>query len=327
MSEPMVARDARGRAMNGAARRIWVDLLLYPSHTFPTAAAPILVAVGLAAHERAVAPLVAVLAFVASWAIHVGGVFVDNYVLITRHRDVPEHPELLAALGDGSLTLRGLRLAIAACFALALLVAPVLASAVGWPSVLALGTIGMIASLGYAGGPLPYAPLGIADPVFFAMFGLIAVPATYIAQTGIADGGSIAGLIESFRALPASVYIAGVPIAALVTNVLLIDEIRDADFDRAKGWHSGAVRWGRGFTRAELCALTVLAYAVPVWLWLGAGYSTAVLLPLLTLPMAVRVARGVWKARRFEELFPMTPRASRLAMLFGALLGLGLSVR
>ena len=327
MSEPMVARDVGGRAVNGAARRIWVNLLLYPSHTFPTAAAPILAAIGLAAHERVFAPRVAALAFVASWAIHVGGVFVDNYVLITRHRGVPEHPELLAALDDGSLTLRGLRLAIAACVALALLVAPMLATAVGWPFILALGTLGMIASVGYAGGPLPYARLGIADPVFFAMFGFVAVPATYIAQTGIADGGSIAGLLESIRALPASVYIAGVPIAALVTNVLLIDEIRDADFDRAKGWRSGAVRWGRGFTRAELCVLTALAYAAPVWLWLGDGYSIAVLLPLLTLPIAIRVARGVWRARRFEELFPMTRRASRLAMLFGALLGLGLSIR
>lgn len=304
-----------------------MDLLLYPSHTFPTAAAPIFVAVGLAVHDRAASPLIAMLAFVASWAIHVGGVFVDNYVLITRHHDIPEHPELLAALDDGSLTLRGLRLAIAGCFALALLVAPPLAAMIGWPTVLAFGAIGTIASLGYAGGPLPYAQLGITDPVFFGMFGFVAVPATYLAQAAAGDAGSVAWLLDSIRALPPSVYIAGVPVAALVTNVLLIDEIRDADFDRAKGWRSGAVRWGRGFTRAELCVLTVLAYAVPFWLWLRSGYTIAVLLPLLTLPMAVTVARGVWKARRFEELFPMTPRASRLAMVYGALAGLGLSIR
>jgi 1,4-dihydroxy-2-naphthoate octaprenyltransferase len=269
----------------------------------------------------------ALLAFVASWAIHVGGVFADNYALITKHRDIPEHPELLAALKDGSLTLRGLRFAIAACFVLALLTAPVLADSVGWPAVLALGAIGTIASLGYGGGPLPYARLGIADPVFFAMFGMIAVPATYIAQAGIADQRTLTAVLDAFRSLSPNVYVAALPVAALVTNVLLIDEIRDADFDRAKRWRSGAVRWGREFTRIELWTLTIFAYLIPFWLWARGGYTTGALLPLATLPTAIDVARRVRRARRFEELFPLTPRASRLAMVYGALSGLGLGIR
>ncbi len=318
---------AHARPGPRAARRIWVDLLLYPTHTFPTAAAPILVAVGLAAHDRVAAPATAALAFVASWAIHVGGVFADNYALITKHRDIPEHPELLAALKDGSLTLRGLRLAIAACFALALLAAPLLAGSVGWPAVIALGVIGAIASLGYGGGPLPYAKLGIADPVFFAMFGLIAVPATYIAQAGITDQRSLTALLEAFGRLSPNVYVAALPVAALVTNVLLIDEIRDADFDRAKHWRSGAVRWGRGFSRVELWTLTIFAYLIPFWLWLSGAHTIAALLPLATLPTAIDIARRVRRARRFEDLFPLTPRASRLAMVYGLLSGIGLAIR
>lgn len=327
MLRSSVHAAAHTRPGTRAARRIWVDLLLYPTHTFPTAAAPVFVAAGLAAHDRVVAPVAAIFAFVASWAIHVGGVFADNYALITKHRDIPEHPELLAALKDGSLTLRGLRIAIAACFVLALLTAPMLAKSVGWPAVLALGAIGTVASLGYGGGPLPYAKLGIADPVFFAMFGLVAVPTTYLAQAGLADKGSLAGLIDGFRSLRPELYLAALPIAALVTNVLLIDEIRDADFDRAKGWRSGAVRWGRDFSRVELVTLTVFAYAVPFWLWLRGGYTIGALLPLVTLPTAIDVARRVRRARRFEELLPLTPRASRLAMVYGALSGLGLGIR
>ena len=327
MLRSSVHAAAHTRPGTRAARRIWVDLLLYPTHTFPTAAAPVFVAAGLAAHDGVIAPLTAILAFVASWAIHVGGVFADNYALITKHRDIPEHPELLAALKDGSLTLRGLRLAIAACFVLALLAAPVLAESVGWPAVLALGAIGTVASLGYGGGPLPYAKLGIADPVFFAMFGVIAVPATYIAQAGIADHRSLAALLDAFRSLSPNVYVAALPVAALVTNVLLIDEIRDADFDRAKHWRSGAVRWGRGFSRVELWTLTIFAYLIPFWLWARGGYTIGALLPLATLPTAIDVARRVRRARRFEELFPLTPRASRLAMVYGALSGLGLSIR
>ena len=38
-------------------RNIWTDLLLYPQHTLPTAAAPVIVAVGLAVHNHVFTPL------------------------------------------------------------------------------------------------------------------------------------------------------------------------------------------------------------------------------------------------------------------------------
>ena len=108
--------------MTGAPRRkIWVDLLLYPTHTLPTAAAPILIGVGLALHNGVFVAVPVLLAFVASWLIHVAGVFTDNYRLLADHPGVVEHPELTNALDDGSLTLSGLWWAIAGCLAVAAL--------------------------------------------------------------------------------------------------------------------------------------------------------------------------------------------------------------
>ena len=40
-----------------SAREIWIRLLLYPSHTLPTAAAPVLVGVGLAIRDGVFSPL------------------------------------------------------------------------------------------------------------------------------------------------------------------------------------------------------------------------------------------------------------------------------
>ena len=48
-------------------REIWTRKLLYPGHTLPTAAAPVIVAVGLAYHDGVFAPVPAVLAFLAGW--------------------------------------------------------------------------------------------------------------------------------------------------------------------------------------------------------------------------------------------------------------------
>jgi len=47
-------------------RNIWIDLLLYPTHTLPTAAAPVLVAIGLAVHNGVFDAVPVALAFVAS---------------------------------------------------------------------------------------------------------------------------------------------------------------------------------------------------------------------------------------------------------------------
>src|ERR1019366_3891980 len=46
----------------------------------------------------------------------------------------------------------------------------------------AIGLLGLAASLGYAGGPLPYASRGWADLFFLLMFGVVAVVGAYYIQ-------------------------------------------------------------------------------------------------------------------------------------------------
>jgi 1,4-dihydroxy-2-naphthoate octaprenyltransferase len=292
-------------------RALWTGFLLYPGHTLPTAGAPIAVAAGLAAHDRVLAPLPLFVAFLGSWLIHLGGVFADQHELLRRHPQIPEHPELLAALRDGTLDLGQLRRAVTLCFVLAALTAPYMIH-LGGAAALAIGVLGAASSFFYAAGPWRYAPRGLADPIFFAMFGIVAVAGAYYIQA---------------RELPASAFLVGLPVGALVTNVLVIDDIRDRGFDALKGWRTPAVRFGIGWSRSEYLGLSLLAYLAPFGFWLGLGYSAWVLLPLLTLPWASQIARVVYRSERREALVPMTPRASLLALGYALLLGLGLALR
>lgn len=292
-------------------RNIWVDLLLYPSHTLPTAAAPAVVGVGLAIHNGVFAAVPAAVAFCASWLIHVGGVFTDNYELLTRHPDVHEHPELTAAVNDGSLRLSTLWWAIAACFILAALAGPYLVSVAGIAVVL-FGFIGALASLGYSVGRFSLTNLGLADPAFFLMFGVVAVAGIYYVQA---------------QALPLAALVLGLPVGAIVTNVLLIDDIRDREFDAIKGWRTKPVSFGLWWARAEFAALMALAYLLPLWFWLGLGFSPWILLPLLTLPLAAGITRTVCTQLQFDRLFPMTPKTAGLALQFAVLLAVGIAVR
>jgi 1,4-dihydroxy-2-naphthoate polyprenyltransferase len=289
-------------------REIWIHLLLYPGHTLPTAAAPILIGVGLAIHDGVFALWPALIAFLCSWMVHCGGVFVDQYELLARYPTIREHPELNDAVAAGSLRLPMLRGLALAWFVLALVPGIYLLRVIGAPAI-GLGIIGIVAASWYAAGPRTMAQLGLADPIFFVMFGVIAVAATYFVQA---------------QALPASALLVGLPSAALVTNVLVIDDMRDIEFDRAKGWRTTAVRHGLRGSRLEHLALTCAAYAGT--LALAVRYGGWLLLPLLTLPAALLAERAVWTAAHREVLIPWTPRSAFIALVHSALIALGLAL-
>jgi 1,4-dihydroxy-2-naphthoate polyprenyltransferase len=303
--------------------RIWTRLLLYPTHTLPTAAAPVLVAIGLAIRDGVFAPWPVALAFLGSWLIHIAGVFTDNHELLRKHADVAEHPELLDALEHGTLRLHTLRVVVAASLCASVLCGAYLV-ALGGMLALIIGVIGVIASVSYAGGPLAYARTGLAEPVFFLMFGVVAVLGAYYIQLAAVQGAP-AGMLAALRALPPRVLFAGLPVGALVTGVLIIDDIRDAGFDTVKGWRTGVVRFGIRAARIRFVVLYCAAYLALFALCRLPGYGWPVLLPLLTLPLALNVTRAVCTRRDTAGLLAMTPRASMLALAYSALLGIGLA--
>ena len=306
------------------AREIWIRLLLYPSHTLPTAAAPVLVGIGLTVRDHIFAPIPVLIGFLASWLIHVGGVFNDNYQLLRRHPNVSEHPELLEALQAGTLTFAGLRNAILVCFLLVALVGPYLLS-IGGTSALVIGLVGVASGYLYAGGPQPYVKHGLADPIFFAMFGIVAVVGTYYIQWAALHNMASHGL-DAMLQLPWDIFLIGLPVGALVTNVMLVDDIRDRHFDAEKGWRTFAVRFGLSGIRKEYLALTVLAYLLPLVFWLWLGCSAWIFLPLLTLPLAYKIWRAVSTLDQTKDLLMMSPAASYLSLIYSALLAVGVAL-
>jgi 1,4-dihydroxy-2-naphthoate octaprenyltransferase len=292
-------------------REMWVHMLLYPGHTLPTAAAPAMVAVGLAIHDQVFAPVPVLLAFLAGWLIQLGGVLTDSYENLVRHPSDREHPQLVHALRDGALTLSGLRAAILGCYGVALLAGAWLLHHAGLP-VLVIGLLSIGASWIYSAGPFPFGERGLADPLFFVFFGMVSVAGCYYVQA----------VPEAF---PFAALALALPIGALITNILIIDDIRDREFDLVKGKRTLAVRRGAHWSRAEFVTLLALSYLAPFWFWLGLGFGAWVLLPLLTLPYAVSTVRGVLTLYRFEDLVPMTPKAARLLLAYAVCLAVGVA--
>lgn len=305
-------------------RDLWIHWLVYPGHSLPTAAAPVLVAMGLAIHDHVLAFLPALMGFVASWLIHIGGLFTDNYQLVVRHPAVNEHPELLAALKDGTLTLKGMRLAIVACFAFASLTGPYLLHVAGAP-VIVIGLLGMAGSLAYSSGPVPFGKHGISDLHFFIMFGLFAPAAAYYLQMASHSGASSSWNLLLHH-MPLRAFFVGLPLGAMAVNILIIDDIRDRAFDRAKGWRTSPLRFGIAWSRAEYILMLAFAYIVPFWFWLRWQLDAWVLLPLATLPFACVAARRVCTNDNPDALLPMTPLVAFLCLGYSILLAVGLAL-
>ena len=298
-------------------------MLLYPRHTVPTAAAPVAVATGLAVAHGVVAPGPALGAFVAGWLVQLGGVFADNYNNLRRNPDDREHPAFVRALDHGVITLVTLRRSVQATY-LAAVVAGLYLVWVGGIPALVIGVASILASLAYSSDPFPLGDRALGDPLFFVFFGMVSVVGTYYVQAAASLAANFPVAPPS-GSLPPEAFLVSLPVAALTTNILVIDNIRDREFDAEKSEITLAVLLGDTWSRVEYLTLMVLAYAVPPFLlWRGAG--VAVLLPLLTLPYAVLVAVRVWRRRTHEELVPLTPQAGQLVLLYGMSFGLGLAM-
>jgi len=268
------------------------------------------VAAGLAWHDGAFAALPAAAALFAGWLIQVGGVLTDNYTNLRREPEDREHPELVRALKSGTLTLGQLRAAMTACLVLALLTGVYLVLKAG-PGVIAIGFASIAAAYVYSAGPFPFGRHGFADPLFFLFFGVVSVAGVYYVQA---------------EHLPLAALALGVPVGALTTNILIIDDIRDREFDVVKGKNTIAVRFGAGWSRAEFAAFLAVAYLSPFWFWLGFGFGPWVLLPLATLPYAGLTLRDVLTLDRHVDLIPVTPKAGRLLLAYSLFLAAGVAL-
>jgi len=208
----------------------------------------------------------------------------------------------------GLLTPRQVRIASRACFALATVFGLMLAWHGGWPILIA-GIASAAAAMAYSGGPRPisYTPFG--DVVVWLFFGLVAVCGTYYLQT---------------LTLSPGVIVAATMVGLPATAVLVVNNYRDLDPDRAVGKHTLAVWLGRAFSRWEYAFLILAPFVLlgVLSLYTSIGYTLAV--PLLALPMALGLVRRFWREVPGPAFNPLLAQTARFQVLFAALLCAGI---
>ena len=291
--------------------------------TLPAGASPVVVGTGLAVHEGVFAPLPAVFALVGALLLQVGTNFANDYYDAVRGADTDDREGFTRVTAGGIIEPAAVKRAMYATFALAVLSGVYLVYVGGVP-ILVVGLASVAAGITYTGGPLPYGYRGLGDLFVFVFFGLVAVAGTYYVQAAahVADPFPLWAPAET---LPAVAVLAGLPAAGLSTAILVVNNIRDRETDDAAGKRTLAVILGYRLSRVEWTALVGLAYVVPVGLWL-VGYHAAVLLPLLTAPLAARVGRTVWTRTDGEALNPALERTGQLLFVHSVLFAAGFAL-
>jgi 1,4-dihydroxy-2-naphthoate octaprenyltransferase len=176
----------------------------------------------------------------------------------------------------------------------------------GWP-VLAAGTLAMLTAWAYTGGPWPLGYHGLGDLAVFVFFGLVAVNGTVYVQT----------LEWSLPALWASL-----PVGALATAILVVNNLRDIASDARTGKRTLAVRLGARAARAEYASLLAVAFAAPIGAIATGAAPPSAAAVWLSLPLAVSLGRQV-AIREGAALNPLLGGTARLLAVHSGLLALG----
>ncbi|HVS13406.1 MAG TPA: 1,4-dihydroxy-2-naphthoate polyprenyltransferase [Thermoanaerobaculia bacterium] len=295
-------------AVPGPIRRWW--LACRPA-TLWAAVAPVSVGVGCALGLGCFRWGPALAALIGALWIQVGTNFANDLFDHQRGADTERRVGPARAVAQGWISRRAMARATAVAFLLAAWCGVYLTWVAG-PIVVVIGVLSIASGVAYTGGPYPLGYHGLGDPFVFVFFGLVAVVGTVFVQCGEA---------------PALAWGAAVPVGALATIVLAVNNLRDRHTDADAGKRTLAVRWGGGAVRAEIAGLMALAYLVAFALAAsaGSGGGAWLLLPAATLPWAALALRRI-AVHEGAALNRSLVETSRLLLAFSLLLAAGLAL-
>ena len=261
------------RAMN--IRQKWW-LAIRPK-TLPAAASGVVMGSGLARMDHSFQVLPAFAALCVALLLQIGSNVANDVYDFERGADTSERHGPLRVTQAGLLTPAQMKRGMWIIFGLAALIGLYLAFLRGW-LVIVLGLAAIISAIAYSGGPFPLGYHALGDLFVFIFFGVMGVTGTYYVQSGSVS--------------PAAWWMS-VPVGLMITDILVVNNLRDLENDRAAGKRTLAVLLGEGWTRIQYVVFMAVSFMLmPVLIWRGI-LPLSTLLAWLSLPLAWTSTRSV----------------------------------
>ena len=221
--------------------------------TLPAAASGVVMGSALAWMDHSFQVLPALAALCVALLLQIGSNVANDVYDFERGADTSERHGPLRVTQAGLLTPPQMKRGMWIIFGLSALFGLSLAFLRGWP-VIVIGLAAIVSAIAYTGGPFPLGYYGLGDVFVFIFFGLAAVAGTYYVQAG---------------SVSAAAWWMSVPIGLIVTAILVVNNVRDLEHDRAAGKHTLAVMMGAQGSRTQYVLCLAIAYLIlPVLIFL-----------------------------------------------------------
>ncbi len=283
--------------------KVWIEASR--PKTLLAAAVPVIVGSAVAIYHSAFRADTALIALICSLLIQIATNFVNDLYDFLSGSDNSNRKGPKRASVSGLISTSLMKKAIYITFGTAFILGLYLVYT-GGLLILLIGILSIMAGFAYTAGPFPLAYNGLGDIFVFVFFGLVATTGTYYVQAG--------------EITPLAFW-ASVPVGALVTNILVVNNYRDIEEDRISNKRTLAVIFGKTFTQIQYIVFMLISYIIPVFVYISFKSDVYVFLPLLSLPLSVKLIKMIFslEGSDLNKTLELTAKLSGLyAILFAA---------
>jgi 1,4-dihydroxy-2-naphthoate octaprenyltransferase len=274
--------------------------------TLPAAVVPVLLASSVAYADGGFDWRAAVICVLFALLIQVGTNFANDYLDGVKGTDTEARLGPRRAVAAGLIAPAAMKRATVVVLAVGFCVGLGLIPFGGW-WLLAVGVASVICAWCYTGGPYPLAYNGLGDVFVVLFFGFVAVGYTYYVQTGT---------------ISRDVLLLGFGCGLLVNNILVVNNYRDLDEDRAARKRTLVVCFGRRFAQLQYYAAALLAGAVVLRFW-SLGYGPFVCMALLPIVYALVLGGRLGAAEAVQDFLEALKGSAKVVAAFGLLFSVG----
>jgi len=143
---------------------------------------------------------------------------------------------------------------------------------------LVMGGLALLFAVLYTVGPFSLEDYGLGDLAALIFFGFVTVCGTTYILLG--------------NLVPLA-WMGGLGAGALVTNILVVNNVRDIESDTRAGRKNIPVRWGRRAGEREYLMMMILAYAACIIPFAAGWAGWSILLPLVTIPRTIQLVKRI----------------------------------
>ena len=276
--------------------------------TLPAAASPVLIGWAIAWVNGAFRPLPAIIILFCALLLQILANLVNDVADFQKGTDKSGRLGPTRVTQSGLLSIRAVWAGAAVVALLAAAGGLYLALFRGWP-VLVIGGVALTCAVLYTVGPFAFEDYGLGDLAAFLFFGFVTVCGTTYILLG--------------HLVPLS-WLGGLGAGALVTAILVVNNVRDIESDTRAGRKNIPVRWGRKAGEVEYLLMMVIAYLAVGVAFLTGWRGAWILLPLISIPRAVQLVRQMRTLPAGAGFNLLLANTAQLVLIYCVLFAMGI---